>query len=134
MCSSINPAAEPVEVRADDLDAQIAQRESELAALIQRRRDRDHAALKFAILQLLDDWFEARELRARMPLSPTLSAQWAGLSAKAIGRRLNGIADADDRSGTVPPLRLLRHKTTTKGTVWKIETYQPTSAAPAGGR
>jgi hypothetical protein len=107
---------------AADLDDQIARVEAELAALYQRRIARDHAALLLAILAATDTWFTARELRALVPLSGPLVTHLAGASAKAIGRRLQGIAEAQDRAGSVRALRLLRHKTTTAPTEWKIET------------
>jgi hypothetical protein len=117
-----------------DLDNQITALETELAALYQCRRERDDQNLLLAVLQVRDDWFEASELRALVPLSPTLVAHLAGASAKAIGCRLKRIADGQDRSATIPALRLLRHKTTTAATVWKIETYLPACGLNGSGR
>jgi len=117
-----------------DLDAEIAQRVRELAILKQRRRALDDQAFMLAILEVRDDWFTASELCTLAPLAPWLAAHLGRASSKSLGRRLKQIADDQDRAGTLPPLRLLRHKTTTAPTVWKIETYLPACSLNDRGR
>ena len=99
----------------DDLDAAIADGERVLEALYQRRRERDDQALLLAILRVRDDWFCAREVLGLTPAR----------SSKALGRWLHAIAARQAQRLERPPLRLVRHKTTTAATVWKIESYLP---------
>jgi hypothetical protein len=107
---------------AADLRARIQLFDADLTALRQQLRDQERAVFLLAILELLDGWFEASELTALVPLSPTLSAHLAGKSVKSVGRLLRAIVVDQDRAASLPTLRLLRHKTTTAATVWKIET------------
>jgi hypothetical protein len=116
-----------------DLDERIVALEVELVALRRAKADRADGDFLLTILQITDDWFTASELCALAPLSPSLTSHLAGASAKSIGCRLKRIADAQDRSGAVPALRLRRCKPTTRATVWKIETYLPTGSGPATG-
>lgn len=111
-----------------NLDEEIRGHERELARLYQRRRERDEAVFLLAVLEVLDGWFTAHELCALTRVSSTLSAHLNGASPKSVGRRLKQIADGQDRSDAIPSLRLLRHKTTSAATVWKIETYPPAGA------
>jgi hypothetical protein len=93
----------------------------ELARLHRRRRDRDHAALLLAILERIDGWFTAHELRTLVPLSPTLVGAPGWLVAEAIGRRLAAIADTQDDAVAAPALRF-HCKTSSAATVWKVDT------------
>ncbi len=116
-----------------DLDDRILALEAELAALHQRRRDRDDADLLLAIFQTTDTWFTAKELIALAPLVPALSGL-ARISAKSFGRRLGAIVDAQDRAGTIPAVRLVCRERSTAGALWKIEIARPACEGHGTGR